>query len=116
MKTNKLDKELRKAVQTHKIKIKWDPDPKGYFTIKPFFSKKKIFVRFYNYRHKLKHTFSGISTMQIIHEFVRRKLLSRLDHAAYLGKEIEKAMLALKYRLNYVQDEDLDLKEGGEKR
>ena len=53
--------------------------------------------------------------MQIIHAFVKRKLISRLDHAAYLGKEIEKALIALKYRLSYVQDEDLEIKKGGEK-
>lgn len=101
--------ELKRAIQTHQTKLKWDPDPKGYFTIKPFVSRHKVFIRFYDYRHKLIQTFSGVSTMQLIHELVKRKLISRLDHAAYLGKEIEKALIALQYRLDYVQDEELKL-------
>ncbi|MEA3346473.1 MAG: DUF4346 domain-containing protein [Candidatus Auribacterota bacterium] len=34
-------------------------------------------------------------------------MVSRLDHAAYLGKEIEKAIIALKNELLYVQDKEL---------
>ncbi|MHA1471150.1 MAG: DUF4346 domain-containing protein, partial [Candidatus Asgardarchaeia archaeon] len=30
-------------------------------------------------------------------------------HAAYLGKEIEKAIIALKNNLNYIQDKELNL-------
>ena len=36
-------------------------------------------------------------------------LISRMEHAAYLGKELEKAYLALKYTLQYVQDDPLDI-------
>jgi dihydropteroate synthase len=43
----------------------------------------------------------------LIQEIIERALISRLDHAAYLGREIEKAMIALKYNLKYSQDEDL---------
>ena len=32
-----------------------------------------------------------------------------MEHAAYLGKELEKAYLALKHDLEYVQDEELNL-------
>ena len=34
-----LEKELNKAMDTSNKKIKWVEDPKGYFTIKPFFSR-----------------------------------------------------------------------------
>ena len=30
------------------------------------------------------------------------------DHAAYLGKELEKAYIALTHNLEYIQDEELD--------
>jgi dihydropteroate synthase len=33
-------------------------------------------------------------------------LLSRLDHAGYLGRELTKAKLALDLGWNYVQDEE----------
>jgi len=39
----------------------------------------------------------------------KRGLISRLDHAAYLGKEIEKAMVALRNNLHYTQDEELQV-------
>ena len=90
--------------------LKWNPDPKGYFTIKPFFSQKKVFVRYYDQKDTLRHTFAGIKTLQIIQPIIERKLISRLDHASYLGKEIEKAVIALKNNLDYVQDEELQLK------
>ena len=104
-------KEIINAIDTSNIILRWNPDSKGYFTIKPFPSKKKVFVRHYNSKHALKHTFAGISTSQIIEAIIERKLISRLDHAAYLGKEIEKAIIALKNKMDYTQDEELELKQ-----
>ena len=104
-------KELNKAIDTSDIMVKWNPDPKGYFTIKPFFSQKKVFVRYYDSKDTLKLTFFGITTPQIVQSIIEKKLISRLDHAAYLGKEIEKAIIALKNKLNYVQDKEIQLKD-----
>ncbi|MCK4335494.1 MAG: hypothetical protein KAW40_02090 [Candidatus Aenigmarchaeota archaeon] len=44
----KLRKELDEAIDTSDIVLKWNPDPKGYFTIKSFHSRKKVFVRYYD--------------------------------------------------------------------
>jgi len=112
MNDNKLVKELDNAIDTTSIKLKWVQDPKGYFTIKPFPMRKKVYVRYYK-NNKLKKTFSGINTSQIVQKLIEEGLISRLDHAAYLGKEIEKAIIALKNNLNYVQDEKLRLKKEG---
>ncbi len=79
--------------------------------MKPFFSRKKVFVRYYDSKNTLKYTFAGINTSQIIQSIIERKLISRLDHAAYLGKEIEKAIFALKNKLNYIQGRELQLKD-----
>ncbi len=104
----KLDqKELASVIDTSETKPEWNPDPKGYFTIKPFFSQNKVFVRYYDSSGNLKYTFAGVTTTQIIQEIVKRGLISRLDHAAYLGKEIEKALIALRNNLHYTQDEEL---------
>lgn len=102
-----LAKELDNAIDTSDVEVKWVQDPRGYFTIKPFLSRKKVFVRYYNSNNNLKYTFAGVTTPQIIQEIIERGLISRLDHAAYLGKEIEKAIIALKNNLEYVQDEEL---------
>lgn len=106
----KLKKELNNAIDTSDTILKWNPDPKGYFTIKPISSRKKVFVRYYDSNDALKYTFAGINTSQIVQAIIKRKLISRLDHAAYLGKEIEKAIIALKNKLNYIQDKELQLK------
>ena len=39
----------------------------------------------------------------------KEKIRIRKDHAAYLGKELQKAYTALKHNLEYVKDEELDL-------
>jgi len=41
---------------------------------------------------------------------IRNKYISSLQHAADMGIELCKAELALKYKLNYVQDKDLKIK------
>ncbi len=102
-----VEEELDNAIDTCSVQVKWVRDPKGYFTIKPFPSRKKVFVRYYDSNNHLRNTLSGSSTNQLIQEIIERRFISRLDHAAYLGKEIEKAMIALKNDLEYVQDKEL---------
>ncbi len=104
-----LKKELDDAIDTSGIALNWNPDPKGYFTIKPIFSRKKVFVRHYNSKNVLEQTFAGTNTSQMVQSIIKRKLVSRLDHAAYLGKETEKAIIALKNKLKYVQGDELHL-------
>ncbi len=104
-----LKKELDNAIDASGTELKWVPDPKGYFTIKPIFSQKKVFVRHYNSKDVLEQTFAGANTTEIVQAIIQRKLISRLDHAAYLGKEIEKAIIALKNKLKYIQGDELHL-------
>jgi len=40
---------------------------------------------------------------------LKKNLVENMGHAAYLGREIEKACLALKNNLEYVQDDELKL-------
>lgn len=112
MTNHKLTKELNNVIDTSKTKVKWTQDPKNYFTIKPLSSRGKIYVRYYK-NNKLKQTFSGINTASIVQKLIEEGLVSRLDHVAYLGKEIEKAIIALENNLDYVQDEKLRLKKEG---
>lgn len=87
----------------------WHQDPEGYFTIKPFPEENLIRVRFYTKDHKRKFLFVGKKPQDLYFEITQRKLISRHDHAAYLGKELEKAYLALKFNLEYVQDDELEI-------
>lgn len=52
---------------------------------------------------------TGTSAKAICDTIVREDLVSRLDHAAYLGRELQKAEIALKEGLEYEQCEELDL-------
>ncbi len=66
----------------------------------------KINVVYYkNKNPKLK--LSGESASKIYKEMIRRGLTKNLEHAAYLGRELEKAEIALKLGKNYVQDKEL---------
>ena len=50
----------------------------------------------------------GRRAKEIIDTVLKLNLVSRLDHAGYLGRELMKAEIALKLGKNYVQDDELD--------
>lgn len=47
---------------------------------------------------------SGTTARAIYEEILRRDLISRMEHSAYLGMELEKAEIALKLDKTYIQD------------
>jgi dihydropteroate synthase-like protein len=49
----------------------------------------------------------GKTAKSVYDEILRRGLISRMEHATYLGSELEKAEIALKLGKNYVQDFEL---------
>ncbi len=58
------------------------------------------------YYHKMQPTLviHGQTAKEIYDEIIKRQLVSRIEHAAYLGQELQKAEDALKLGKNYVQD------------
>jgi len=50
----------------------------------------------------------GKDAKSIVDTVINLGLVSRLDHAAYLGRELKKAEIALKLGKNYIQDEELN--------
>lgn len=94
----------------HPIKD-WIQDPKGYFLIRVIDG--VIEVGFCKENNIVEVIIRGTTPQEIYFAVAENNedFISRLDHAAYLGKELEKAYLALKHGLNYVQDEELDMKE-----
>lgn len=57
-------------------------------------------------RHR-RATIAGRHARDILNTLIDMGLVSRLDHAGYLGRELEKAEVALQLRRSYVQDEPL---------
>jgi len=93
-------------------------DNKGFFVILVDHEKKKIVVEHYNYvkdknlikTGKINEVVEGTNAEELCKKIIKKGLLSRLDHASYLGKELQKAEQALKHELEYTQDEELKIR------
>ena len=53
---------------------------------------------------------SGKTAIEIVNTLIKNNYISTHQHAADMGIELCKAELALKHRLNYIQDKDLLIK------
>ena len=85
-------------------------DEKGYFLIRLNRKNKNIEVAFCNEKNKVILKVTGKKPIDIYQTILNKENIDiRKDHAAYLGRELQKASIALKYDLEYVQDDDLDL-------
>jgi len=84
-------------------------DAKGYFLIKVDHKNKQIIVEHYNRNHNLLYRIVGKNAEEISHEIAKHTLGLRPEHYIYLGRELQKAEIALKKNTKYVQDKNLDL-------
>ncbi len=100
-----------KVKATYDMYKEWHPDPKGYFLIRVNHSKKRIEVGFVTNKHTITKEIYGKYAIELYHTIVRKKLLTRFEHAAYLGKELYKAELCLRYGKKYVQEGQLKFKD-----
>lgn len=81
-------------------------DPKGYFKILIDRSNRFIVAIYYSAvkRDSPSVIVKGRSAEEIYGKIVDMNLMSRLDHAAYLGSELAKAEIALRTGKEYIQD------------
>lgn len=79
-------------------------DPSGFFIIYPKKEECKIYLEHYKEDGTLNEVIYGEDPALIAYTAIERGLVSRLDHAAYLGRELEKANLSMRYGFQYVQD------------
>ncbi len=92
-------------------------DPRGYFLIEIDREKKLLRIGYCKFTklgnkpiNDMVSIVSGRRAIEIVNTLIRNKYISTLQHAADMGIELCKAELALKYKLNYVQDKDLKIK------
>ncbi len=85
----------------------YSPDPAGYFKIYVDRDLKEIVVIHYGKGGKADVVLRGRKPSSICSAAIKLGLVSRLDHAAYLGRELERAYIALRTGKSYVQDEEL---------
>lgn len=79
-------------------------DKAGYFVVLPQAGKGTIFVEHYSYDDKLLRTIEGKDARSLYWTIIENKWVTQFSHSAYLGKELTKAELSLKYGFKYIQD------------
>ena len=80
------------------------PDPAGYFVVYPEARKATLLVEHFTNQGVLDCVLEGRTPAALYASIIERNLISRLDHAAYLGRELARAEQALQTGELYVQD------------
>ena len=83
-------------------------DSKGYFLIRVNKDKKRVEVGHCGELNEVDVMVYGDKPIDVYMTIIKRGLVSEMGHAAYLGREIQKACIALKHNLKYVQDDELE--------
>lgn len=104
-----------RKIEAVKRPEEWVMDEKGYFLIDPRVEDGIIYAHFYNVDKKYQCSIEGIDAESIYYTILRENLITSLMHAAYLGSELQKAEIFIRYMNgNYIQDEPLYLNTDGE--
>ena len=93
--------EIKRAEPAKRLKL----DPAGYFVIMAMKGKEySLLVEHYSNDGKLLNIIEGKDAASICDTLIEKKLVSQMDHAAYLGRQLVKAELSLLSDLKYIQD------------
>lgn len=94
--------EIQKARPAKRLKL----DPTGYFVIMVMKGKENpLLIEHYSNDGTLRNMIEGIDSASICSTLIEKNLISQLDHAAYLGRELAKAELSLISDSRYTQDQ-----------
>jgi len=106
------EKEETEVIEAwHDDAKEFSPDPKGWFVIDLDRNRGEILVEHYvgyGKEAKLHCRIKGKNAHELCATIARLGLVSRVDHACYLGRELQKAEIALKLGLKYEQDKELE--------
>lgn len=80
-------------------------DPAGYFVIFPDRERRVMRVEHYDYDHRLLRIIEGTDARSLYRTIISKGWVSRLSHAAYLGRELTRARYALDQNREYDQDQ-----------
>jgi len=84
-------------------------DEAGFFIVIPQASTDRIICEHYENNGRLAHVIEGRDGAVIAATAIEQGLVTQLDHAAYLGRELAKAEIALKTGSHYEQDAALGI-------
>lgn len=79
-------------------------DPSGYFVVYPDRAQSRLLLEHYQNNGVLDVIIEGTFAAELYMTAIERNLISRLDHAAYLGRELARAERSLTTNEPYVQD------------
>lgn len=79
-------------------------DKAGFFVIIPQPSRHIITVEHYSYDDKLQRVIEGGDARSLYWTIIENNWVTQLSHAAYMGMELEKAELSIKFGFKYNQD------------
>lgn len=85
------------------------PDPAGWFVVHLDRRRGRILLEHYRNDGTLTAVIEGAQAAECWFPAIERGLVSRLDHAAYLGRELTRAEAAIRGGTKYVQDHAPDL-------
>jgi len=86
----------------------WKMDSTGYFLIKINRQDQTMEAGFCKSSNKVEKVIIGKTAIEVFNTIIRESLVSSLQHAADLGAELQKAEIALKQNIRYIQDDPLD--------
>jgi tetrahydromethanopterin S-methyltransferase subunit A len=93
--------EIQMAKSASRLKL----DPAGYFVIMAMKDKENpLLIEHYSNDGTLRTMIEGKDSATICATLIEKQLVSQLDHAAYLGRELAKAELSLVSDSKYIQD------------
>ncbi|HLC75204.1 MAG TPA: DUF4346 domain-containing protein [Candidatus Nanoarchaeia archaeon] len=99
-----------KTIQAHyDTWTEWKRDGIGYWLFRINQSKKRIEAGYCLENNVIVTLITGTDSEAMHNTIVREKLVKTLQHAAYIGHELQKAEIALKLHLDYIQDRPLDV-------
>lgn len=90
----------------HRESADYHSDPAGFFVIQINRAAGEVIVEHYNPSFELLRVLHGKTALEIYSTIVRNGWVTVLGHAAYLGRELAKAELALERGWLYEQNED----------
>ncbi|NOZ37593.1 MAG: DUF4346 domain-containing protein [Gammaproteobacteria bacterium] len=91
---------LETAIAPQRLRL----DPAGYFVVYPDQSHNQITLEHYSNKGILERVFAAADPAALYTTVIDQGLISRLDHAAYLGRELARAEQSLSSGDPYVQD------------
>jgi hypothetical protein len=93
-------------IKASKSSSEWVMDEKGYFLIDPRPEEGIFFAHHYSADGVYNKSVSGIDAEEIYYTLLREDLVGSLQHAAYLGSELQKATIVVKFKLPWYKQDD----------